>query len=223
MRATSRLYGSSAFVTKASGFGGLPVGCFTGAACKLTTTISSGRTVLASTGTEPIPAGGTGIVYFHLSGTAGKMLAHARSNRLPVTVTVKDTSSKVQVSAPIDLVSFSTSGAGPHRSLTQAQQLSLVGGSDFVNSHGTGGLLAACHAAVAPCSVKATVTVGRTVIATTGSERLGAGELGYVIFSLTAAGRSMLAHAAGNQLGVQVSLTGGGQTASGQLALAGFS
>ena len=217
------VYGSSAFVTRASGFGGLPVGCFTGAACALTTTISAGGSVLASTGPERIPAGGTGLVYFHLSGAAGKTLARAGSNRLPVTVTVKDTASRVQVTSFINLVAFATSGPGPRRSIATARELSLVGGSDFVNSRGTGGLLAACHASVAPCSVRATLTVGRTVIASTGPERLGAGELGYVIFSLTATGRSMLAHAGGNQLAAGVRLTGAGQTASGQLALVRFS
>jgi hypothetical protein len=101
--------------------------------------------------------------------------------------------------------------------------LSLLGTSDFVNSHGTGGILAACHAAVAPCTVSASVAVGRTVIARTGHEVVGAGDLGYVIFSLTSAGRSLLARASGNQLGAQVQLTNGSQTATGQLALIGFS
>jgi hypothetical protein len=209
-------------VPKSGGFGGLPVGCFTGAACKLTTTITSGRTVLASTGTERIAAGETGLVYFRLSGAAQSMLDHAKSNRLPVSVKTRDASG-VWSSASMNLVGYSTTGSGPHRSLTASSLLSLVGTSDFVNSHGIGGILAACHSSVAPCSVQVSISVGRTVIATTGPERLGAGELGYVIFSLTAAGRSMLAHAPGNQLGAQVSLTGGGQTATGQLALVSFS
>jgi Arylsulfotransferase (ASST) len=216
------IYGSSAFVPKSGGFGGLPVGCFTGTACKLTTTITSGRTVLASTGAERIAAGETGLVYFRLSGAAQSMLDHAKSNRLPVTVKVRDASG-VWSSASMNLVGYSTTGSGPHRSLTASSLLSLVGTSDFVNSHGIGGILAACHSTVAPCSVRVSISVGRTVIATTGPERLGAGELGYVIFSLTAAGRSMLAHAPGNQLGAQASLTGGGQTATGQLALVSFS
>ncbi len=101
--------------------------------------------------------------------------------------------------------------------------LSLAGTSDFVNSHGIGGILTACHQAVAPCSVRATMSVGSTVIARTGNENIGAGDLGYVIFSLTSAGRSLLAHAAGNQLGALVSITAGAQTASGHLALIGFS
>jgi hypothetical protein len=216
------IYGSSAFVPPATGFGGLPAGCFTGAACRLTTTITAGRTVLASTGTERVSAGGTGILYFHLSRAGGSMLAHAKSHRLAVTATVKD-GSGVWSSRTINLVSYASSGRGPQRSLHSVQSLSLVGTSDFVNSHGTGGILAACHATIAPCAVNAVISVGRTVIARTGPEVVGAGDLGYVIFSLSSAGRSLLAHAVGNQLAAQVQLTSGGQTATGQLALIGFS
>jgi hypothetical protein len=216
------IYGSSAFVPPASGFGGVPVGCFTGAACKLTTTITSGRTVLASTGSERIPAGGTGIVYFHLSAAGGKMLARAKSHRLPVTVTVKD-GSGVWSSRSVNLVAYSSRGRGPQRSVSPSPALSLTGTSDFVNSHGIGGILAACHQAVSPCSVRATLSAGSTVVARTGTENIGAGDLAYVIFSLTSAGRSLLAHASGNQLGVQASLSAGTQTATGHLALIGFS
>jgi hypothetical protein len=70
--------------------------------------------------------------------------------------------------------------------------------------------------------VRTTLSVGRTVIATTGSELLGARDVGYLIFSLTASGRSMLAHAAGNQLGAAVTISDGGATARGQIALVGF-
>jgi hypothetical protein len=98
-----------------------------------------------------------------------------------------------------------------------------VGATDFVNSAGTGGILVRCRAAVSPCQVTSTVSVGRSVIARTGQEYVSAGDLGYVIFSLTASGRSMLAHAPGNQLGAQVSITDGGVTATGQIALVSFS
>jgi hypothetical protein len=60
------------------------------------------------------------------------------------------------------------------------------------------------------------------VIATTGSELLGARSVGYLIFSLTGAGRTMLAHARGNQLGAQVTISDGGATAKAQVALVRF-
>ncbi|HLY49325.1 MAG TPA: arylsulfotransferase family protein [Solirubrobacteraceae bacterium] len=216
------IYGASAFVPPSSGFGGLPVGCFTGKACRLTTKITSGRTVLAATGTERMGAGATGLVYFQLSGAGRAMLSRARSHRLPVTVRVTD-SSGVWSSRSINLVAFSTRGSGPRRSASGSPALSLVGSTDFVNSHGVGGILAACHSPVVPCAVNLTVSAGSTVIGRTGREFIGAGDLGYVIFSLTSTGRSMLSHASGNQLGVQVKLTSGSQSASGQLALVGFS
>jgi hypothetical protein len=98
-----------------------------------------------------------------------------------------------------------------------------VGATDFVSSQGTGGILAGCQAPVSACQVTSTVSVGRTVIARTGREYLDAGDLGYLLFSLTPSGRSMLAHAPGNQLAAQVRITDGRATATGQIALVGFS
>ena len=68
----------------------------------------------------------------------------------------------------------------------------------------------------------ATVTVGKTTIAHTGSEFIGAHELGYVNFQLTKQGQSMLAHASGHQLGAHITLSGGGATASADVALIPF-
>ena len=216
------VFGASSFVPPSSGFGGLPVGCFTGGPCRLTTTITSGRTVLARTGPERIGTNSVGIVYFSLSGAARSALAHARGGRLGVHVTVAD-ASHVQVSTPLTLVPFSTSGAGPSRRLSSSPALELVGATDFVNSSGgVGGILTACHTAVIPCHVSATVSAGGTVIARTGREWVGAGDLGYVIFSLTSSGRSMLTHARGNQLAAQVKLSSGSSSATGQIALVGF-
>jgi hypothetical protein len=101
--------------------------------------------------------------------------------------------------------------------------LSLLGTSDFVDPHGVGGILAACHSPISPCAVNLTISAGGSVIARTGREFIGAGDLGYVIFSMTPAGRSMLSHSRGNQLRTQVRLTSVGQTAGGQVALVRFS
>jgi hypothetical protein len=96
-----------------------------------------------------------------------------------------------------------------------------VGLTDFVSAGGVGGILAACAQNV-PCHVKTTVSVGNTVIASTGSEFLGANEVGYLTFGLTKAGAAMLARAPGNQLGATVRITNGSTTATGQLALVRF-
>ena len=90
-----------------------------------------------------------------------------------------------------------------------------------MSSGGTGGILAECLAST-PCHTKTTVSVGNTVIASTGSELLGARDVGYLIFSLTSAGKSMLEHARGNQLGAAVTISDGGATAHGNLSLVRF-
>jgi Arylsulfotransferase (ASST) len=215
------IYTRSAFVPSSSGFGGLPVGCFTTSPCSFVTTLRSGRTVLASTGKERIGAGQSGFVYFRLSPSARRALAHARGRRLNVTATVQDVGGP-SVSAPLTLVPFSSSGSGPHRGVTSAKSFTIAGTSAFVSQSGFGGIPATCSTD-ASCQVQATVTVGRTTIAHTGPEFIGAHEFGYVSIQLTSAGKSMLAHASGHQLGVHVTLTGGGQTSSGDIALIPFS
>jgi hypothetical protein len=60
------------------------------------------------------------------------------------------------------------------------------------------------------------------VIATTGSELLGGRSVGYLIFSLNSAGKSLIGRASGNQLGAAVTLTDGGTTAHGTVALVRF-
>jgi hypothetical protein len=76
---------------------------------------------------------------------------------------------------------------------------------------------------MSPCHITTTLSIGATVIARTGSEFLGANELGYLSFSLTDAGRGAIAQSArhGNQLGVHATLTGiaPGAKASGDIAL----
>jgi hypothetical protein len=211
--------GRSAFVSS-SGVGGLPAVCFNSSTCHIAVTITSGRTVIAHTGTEQIPAQAGGLIYFTLTGAGRSMLAHARNHRLLVHMTGQDVS-KLSFSRYITLVPFSTSGSAPARTASQSPSLQLLGLTDFVSPNGVGGILAQCLAST-PCHTKTTVSVGKTVIASTGSELLGARSVGYLIFSLTSAGRSMLEHAHGNQLGASVTISDGPSTASGQIALVRF-
>jgi Arylsulfotransferase (ASST) len=215
------MYGRSLFVS-GSGTGGLPASCFADHPCSITTTITAGRTVIASTGKESIGAGDGTLLYFTLTPTGRTLLAHARGRRLGVGVTIHDASG-ASAGANMTLVPFGTSGAGPRRVASNAATLKFVGLTDFVSSaSGVGGILAAC-VTTAPCHVSTRITSGSTTIATTGSEFIGAGELGYLSFTLTSAGRSMLAHAAGNQLPAHVTLTSGSTNASADLALVQFS
>jgi hypothetical protein len=215
------LYGRSVFVS-GSGTGGLPVSCFAGHSCSVTTTVTAGRTVIASTGRENIGAGRGTLLYFTLNSVGRGLLAHASGHRLAVTMTARDASG-TSASVGMSLVPFSTSGSGPTRAASQASSLQFVGLTDFVSSaSGVGGILAGCFT-TAPCHVTTTIASGNTTIAKTGSEFIGAGELGYLSFTLTSAGRSMLAHAPGNQLPAHVTITSGSTTATADLALAGFS
>jgi hypothetical protein len=125
------------------------------------------------------------------------------------------------VTASLSLIPFSTSGSGPHRSVTQAKSFGFAGSSAFVSPSGFGGIPANCFTD-ASCEVRATVTVGRTTIAQTGREFIGAHEFGFVNIQLTSPGKSMLAHAAGHQLGAHVTITGDGQTSNADIALIPF-
>ena len=213
------IYGQSAFVPS-NGLAGLPVGCFRTTPCQLVTTVKQGNAVIARSGTENVGANQNGIVYFRLSPSARRALSRSHSHRMGVSVTINDKSG-ASATMPLTLVPFSASGSGPHRSVTQASTLAIIGETDFVSSTGYGGTLAECISDD-PCHVTATVTVGKTTIAHSGSEFIGAHELGYVNFQLTKQGQSMLAHASGHQLGAHLTLGGGGATASADVALIPF-
>jgi len=213
------LYGGSAFVS-ASGFGGVPASCLAAHPCQITTTVSAGRKVIARTGAENLAPGRAGILHFHLSRAGQIMLQQARSKRLAVQFRERD-SSGLTAMRKLTLVPYSTSGKGPHRSVVQAPALHILALTDFVSKAGVGGILAACTANTA-CLVKTTISLGANLIARTETEVLGAGEAGYLTFSLTPTGRRMLAGAPGNQLSVHVTLAGAGPSASGQLALVRF-
>ena len=190
------IFGQSAFVSP-RGTGGMPVGCFSAAACHVTTTISAGRTVLASTGSEQIPIGG-GLAYFTMTPTARAMLARARGRRLAVRVTVRDATG-LSAARSLALIPFVTSGPSPQRSLSQSSDLWIIGTTDFVSHGWVGGLLAACVSST-PCHPRIVIAAGGKTIARTAQQFLGVNQVGYLFFSLTAAGHTMLAQARGNQL-----------------------
>jgi hypothetical protein len=212
------IYGDSAFVSSQD-IAGVPVGCLTAAPCQIAGTVTAGRTTIASTGPEWIPAGG-GVLHFALTTAGGRLLARASSRRLPVRITAQPVGGPI-ASATVNLISFLASGRGPRRALHAAPTLRLVGVTDFVSAGATGGLLAGCSGN-ASCAIRTTIRAGNTTIATGGPERLGANELGYLIFKLTASGRALLAAASGNQLGVYATVSQPGGTAHAALALVGF-
>jgi hypothetical protein len=144
----------------------------------------------------------------------------AHKHRLRVRVTATDPSG-IGGSTLLTLIPFYTRGHGPKRSLSQSPTVQIVGLSDFVFDGKTGGILVACSADL-PCAARTTLSVGKTTIAHTGPEFIGAKQLGYLSFSLTPAGRTMLARAPGNQLGARITVTNGHDTASGVIALVSY-
>ena len=216
-----QIFGSSAFVSSANGLAGLPVGCYSTQPCHLSATVTTGRSVLARSGRQYLAAESGGDLYFRLSRGARTLLARSRSDRLAVQVSVQDSSGARSAHGSLDLIRFSTRGAGPPRTYSQTSELRFVSGTDFVSRTGVGAILTECLSA-SPCHVQTTVSAAGSTIGTTGSELIGGNQLGYVYFTLSVDGRKSLAHASGNQLPVQVTMTGTGPTASAQLALVGF-
>ena len=198
------IFGNSAFAPT-RGLGAVPVGCMGISPCALTTTISSGRTTFATTNREFIPAGG-GLAYFKLTSAAQKALQRAHNHQLAVNVTVRSATTGVHVTRKLTLSSFTTSNPSPARSAGQSSQLKLIGTTEFVSHGWAGGILAECIGAT-PCQATTTLVAGRTTIAKTKPETLGAGELGYLSFSLTRAGHTLLAKTKTNQLGVTATVT----------------
>ena len=207
------VFGNSSFVPS-RGFGGVPVGCYGQPSCVVTTTISVGRTTLATSRPERIAPGG-GVAYFALSAAAHRLVARAPHHRYPVTVTVRS-STGAAVTRALNLVAFTNRGRGPRRSIASNPSLRIIGATDFVSNGWSGGVLAACQTAT-PCNATVTLTAGRQVIAASRPQSLGAREVGYLSFTLTAVGHRLLARARGNQLGAQVSIAMGGTAAVGSL------
>lgn len=215
------LFGHSVFVGATSGTGGVPVGCYLPSTCHLATTVSLGRRTLVKTGTEAVSAGSTGLVFFKLPASALKLLTAARSGRLPVQISVTDITGPTAI-APLSLIPFATTGRAPAHSLSPSPLISALGVTDFVYARGAGGILTACSAVYA-CQIAATISVGRTVIASTRPELVNGRELGYVLFSITPQGRHLLAQAIGNQLGASLTLKFGSSVARARITLAQFS
>lgn len=214
------IFGHSAFVSTA-GTGGVPAGCYAARTCHISTTILVGGVTVASTGTESLPNGSTGILYFTLDSTGRFMLANSRAGRLPVRVIVHDAGGS-KATIPLTLIPFSTSGHGPPRSLRQAPPVQILGATDFVPSRGLGGILAACSSPV-PCHIAVTVSAAGSTVARTGTETIGGEEAGYLFFPMSARGRRLLAGATGNQLQADVALAAGRSVARGTISLVGFS
>jgi Rv2525c-like, glycoside hydrolase-like domain len=212
------IFGQSAFIPRI-GFGGVPVGCFNATPCTgVTVTLSLGTRTLVKTGPQRIPVGG-GLAYFSLTPAQRIQLWHAPRHQESVTIAVRS-SSGLHTSRQLTLTSFSTTGRSPSRSVSQSSALRLVGTTDFVSNGWVGGILADCMSAT-PCLATTKIVAHGTVIAQTHALTLGVGQLGYLMFTLTAAGHQLLTHTVGNQMPATVTVVTGG-TATGHLVLSAY-
>jgi hypothetical protein len=144
------------------------------------------------------------------------MLAGARGHRLTAVATVRDLSG-ASAATSVQLIRFSIVGRGPRRRVTQSPTLRIGGVTTFV-SRGGGAILAGCINA-AQCHASVTLSLGRIVIARSGPVPVGANELGYAFFTLSARGRRALANASGNQLAARLTVSGDSATATANVAL----
>jgi hypothetical protein len=138
------------------------------------------------------------------------------SHRALLEVTARGQSG-ISATTFLTAIPYSTSGSSPAHNVS-GSSVQVANTTSFVGASGNGAILAGCYA-VLPCGLRATLSVGSTVIASTSTQHLGLNELGNVNFQLNSTGRSMLAHASGNQLGARIKLTNGSAKATGQIVL----
>jgi glycoside hydrolase-like protein len=196
------IYGGRAFVP-ASGDARLPVGCFWPTACNLSLTLRAAGQTIATSSFQHVASYNGGSLLFRLNAIGERLLARHRGG-LGASATVTDRAGK-SVEASIELTAYKTSGPPPTRYSAPASTLRLFGRTAFVVGN-SGGVLAACSG-IAPCEVRTTVDglFGAT-FAQTGTETIGANQLGYLYFSLSKAARKLLDETPGNQLGVTVTM-----------------
>jgi len=214
------LFGQNVFVPRAA-LGAVPMGCYSTTACTgVRVTITSGKKTLLRTGAERIPVGG-GLAYFSLTAAEHLRLWEAKHHEQTVTISAKG-SGGLSVSRKLTLTSFTTTDPSPLRSLSPSSAVHLIGTSDFVSNGWVGGILAECVSA-SPCLATTKIVAdGKTIATTKSAQTLGQGEVGYLMFTVTAAGHRLLQETLDNQMPATVTVKANGVTASGHLALTSF-
>ena len=214
------IFARQAFVNASTGGGSVSVGCFLAQPCQFTLVASSGHTVLARRSSpHHVPPGSGTLIDFQLSRDGQRQLTAA--HRLTVRMRLSDSSGAAAV-RNVTLVSYTTGANKLPRTVAQSREVHIVQTTGFVSTAGgQGQIVAACYAAV-PCPMRITVFADGHVVAQTGREQLGIDELGALPFQLTAAGRSLLASAKGNQLPARIVVSDGRERATGSIALVGY-
>lgn len=201
--ASVAIFGNSAFVG-GSGPVGVPVACLNASPCEVQAAIYDGNKRLTHTATETIPKHG-GVLLFPLSTQIHRLVAAAVDRSLPVTVTVTSSTGQ-KATRSLNLVSYKASGKAPARKAWASPTLQILAKTNFVSNGWTGGILAVCKAST-PCAVTTHVTLAGAALAAPRTQTLGAGEVGYLTFTLNNNGHALLKASKGNQLGARVTVT----------------
>jgi Domain of unknown function (DUF1906) len=201
--ASVAIFGNSAFVG-ASGPVGVPVACLNASVCQVQAAIYDGSKRLAHTATETISRHG-GLLLFPLSTQVHRLVAAAVGRRLPVTVTVTSSTGQ-KATRSLNLVPYTAAGKAPARKTWASPTVQILAKTNFVSNGWTGGVLAVCKAST-PCPVTTRVTLAGAALAPPRTQTLGAGEVGYLAFTLNNKGHALLKASKGNQLGARVTVT----------------
>jgi hypothetical protein len=201
---SAAIFGSGAFVSS-SGSVGIPVACLNSSFCQLTAAIYIGKRLLTEPVTKTMSIHG-GVIRLSLTKRAREIVAAEPRHRLPVRVSIVSRDG-MKAKRMLTLNQYSVSGTAPLSTTKVSSMLQILGKSDFVSNGWAGGILAVCTAST-PCNASTRVTDrSGALIATVRSQTLGAGEVGYLWFTLTAKGHALLRASKSNQLGVRLAVT----------------
>lgn len=198
------IFGSGAFVSS-RGSVGIPVACLNSSFCQLTAAIYDGKRRLTQPVTKTMSKHG-GVIRLALTKRARGIVADAARHRLPVRVTIVSRDG-MKATRSLTLNRYTVSGKAPRWTTKASSVLQILGNSGFVSNGWVGGIMAVCTAS-APCDAATRVTTrSGALIATARAQTLGAGEISYLWFTMTAKGHELLKASKGNQLGARVTLT----------------
>lgn len=211
------IFNPNTYVRMSNGFAGIPVGCFTGSDCSISLRVRLRGAIVGQSSPVHVTGGTGAMLYVQLSSAARSALSQSSSHHILIEVTAHGASG-ISATTYLTAYPYSTSGSGPKANVSQSSSVRVANTTSFVSSSGAGAILAGCYAEV-PCGLRATLSVGNTVIATSSSQHLGVSELGDIYYQLNSAGQSMLSSASGNQLAAKLKLSDGSASATGQIIL----
>ncbi len=199
--ASVAIFGNSAFVPERGSLA-VPVSCPNAPSCRVRASIYDGKQRLTHSAIQSVSKRGT-LVTLPLTARLSRMVTAAPGRRLPVSVTVTGSAGQ-RASRTLNLIPYRTSGPAPARRVVSSSTIHILGRTSFVSDGWVGGVLVVCSAST-PCTAGMRVTTpGGAVIATARTQTLGAGELGYLTFTMTNRGHALLQKSRGNQLGARV-------------------